>query len=364
MKVCYIFPVIQKMFGVQAYMHHLRLGLEKNGVEVDQRFIIGPKTERMGWQPMSLVGMPRAEDYDAFILTCTVINDKANVERIPEIMKVLQKYSGKLYVIVHCPQELKNYPLFQALHNSDIVFTIIFNSPTLIAHYKPMMPRPYTVALTPFMRTANVALKSITDKVKAFCPSRVYHCKHIEYILTHDPKVVPVTLCSPEIDRMYNYRVLRELYQPDGVYSWPWYRNDIAYNNLVATNVKKVFKEFNVLVNLTDFKDAGGYAEYCTLEAMDNGLWLILHENWTRNGGEMLDASMGVESANELKDALHLVKTEYIQSKAVELTMEYAKIFNNHDASKIALHLMRLFEGFEKPVTIKPRRGFVINRRD
>jgi hypothetical protein len=184
----------------------------------------------------------------------------------------------------------------------------------------------------PYIRTFNTYKRDVLQ-YNAIAPGRVSSEKNTHLICQANellPADKKIKICGVVSGRMYEYYKLRRMY--------PNWRDDYlgAPHNLVEKTTVELCRQAKFGIDMTVFDWEGGRPQYVTLEMLDAGCIVVMHEKWASHQGSM-KTGLNCLTAGNYEELADLVQQDY----ELDYTA-YDELLTQHAASAIVPVMMEV----------------------
>lgn len=182
----------------------------------------------------------------------------------------------------------------------------------------------------PYIRGTKIA--SYNKIHNAVSISRIAREKNTDIVVRANellPENKKIDIFGSISDRIYSYFDLDKKF-PD------WRKNYFGEQQRNNVDSFNLCRNSNFTVDMSTFKVEGGGTQYTFLEAMDAGCCLVLHSDWLKYEGEMIEGYSCISVSNETELA------KLVQKKPI-LLPGYEEILEMHSMESVKQEWMDLF---------------------
>lgn len=261
-----------------------------------------------------------------------VAPDKAKNLPGPDFIQNLMQHGMR--IVIHDPNEFKVYDHLGAGRPGA---SLSLPSPPICI--RPTMKKFYRDAMFihhPFVLHFSSGQSSDLHERKPACSlARVTFVKRPMIIFRANAmlrKKLKIEMHGAENRMFTKFVVMKE---------FPDYRQGGHGHEMTWGSAQEIAKSYALAVDMTYFPDDGGGSQYSFMEAWDAGAVNIIHEDWLRYPGEMVnnDNCLTVAGPNQLADLIRGIYTGKGPSWSVLKMISragYAQLRDLHDPVKIA----------------------------
>ena len=310
-----------KYGGWPTFKRHLFVGLTAAGAKVTALSVESPAGAR-GWV-QKLKGSDALDHFDWVIVDVLPTAKVDNYDLLLTVAKV-----GRLACVIHDPTEFQVEVLrFLRTHQPPVIFirpAVLEHTKARVLHRVVCLPHPY--------KRSYVGIPELDCRSAVVSTSRVDYDKNTHLILE---AACGIQIHTGHINRMYEYHTLRSrfgLLKQSADYHG-------SFGN-AATVLKKAF----CLVDMSTIAGDGGGTQYTLLEAMDRGLWLVLHQGWfTVPDSELRvgEHCVTVQTAGQLRDVVQKLRDGWQPYDRGN----YLPLLKRHGCRVVCRSLLRLLTG-------------------